>query len=225
MSFLKTRNINLLIDFDSTFVTVETLDVLSELISKNNSTNDLTKKINAITKQAMNGEISFADALIKRINMLKANKEHIKIVTDNISKLITPSFSKNISFFHKNYQNCYIVSGGFTEIIYPIVKEFKIPLNHIYANDFIYDDNNNIISINANNPLSKDLGKVTIAKNIIGNNIIIGDGYTDYEVKKHNQAQYFIQFSENINRQNINNHAQLIANDFDSIISFIEDKF
>ncbi len=82
-----------------------------------------------------------------------------------------------------------------------------------------------IISINANNPLSKDLGKVTIAKNIIGNNIIIGDGYTDYEVKKHNQAQYFIQFSENINRQNINNHAQLIANDFDSIISFIEDKF
>ena len=96
MSFLKTRNINLLIDFDSTFVTVETLDALSEIISKNNSTNNLTEAINTITKQAMNGEISFADALSQRINMLKANKEHIKIITENISKLITPSFRKNI---------------------------------------------------------------------------------------------------------------------------------
>jgi len=225
MSFLKTRNINLLIDFDSTFVTVETLDALSEIISKNNSTNNLTEAINTITKQAMNGEISFADALSKRINMLKANREHIEIITEYISNLITPSFKHNISFFHENYQNCYIISGGFTEIIYPIVKEFKIPLNHIYANDFIYDDNNNIISIDKNNPLSKDLGKVTVAKKISGQNIIIGDGYTDYEVKKHNQAKYFIQFSENINRQNINNHAQLIANNFDSIISFIEKKF
>ena len=60
-----------------------------------------------------------------------------------------------------------------------------------------------------------------IAKNIPGNNIIIGDGYTDYEVKKEKAAIKFIQYAENINRKKLNKHADIIAFNFNEIIDFI----
>ena len=71
------------------------------------------------------------------------------------------------------------------------------------------------------NPLSKNNGKNIIAKNIEGYNIIIGDGYTDYEVKKNGNASKFIQYIENINRSELNNKADLIARNFQNIINFL----
>ena len=54
------------------------------------------------------------------------------------------------------------------------------------------------------------------------NTIIIGDGYTDYELKKYKEAKYFIQFIENINRKSLNSKADFIASNFDEIIEFIK---
>ena len=70
--------------------------------------------------------------------------------------------------------------------------------------------------------LSKDQGKVEIVKNIKGFNIAIGDGYTDYEIKKYNAADLFIQFVENINRTNINSRANYVAHNFNDIITYID---
>ena len=139
----------------------------------------------------------------------------------SVFSAITTSFLNNKQFFKNNYKNCYIISGGFKEIIYPIVKPFKISENNIFANEFIFDEENNIISVNKKNPLSSDKGKVEIAKQIKGKNIIIGDGYTDYEVKKYNAAKLFIQFSGNLNRKSLNSVADYIATDFDDIINYI----
>ena len=68
----------LIIDFDSTFVKVETLDVLAKICFDN--TTDKGSKIDAITEitnKAMNGEIPFDIALQKRIKILQPNKTHI----------------------------------------------------------------------------------------------------------------------------------------------------
>ena len=213
-------NINLLIDFDSTFIILESLEIIS-LLSLKNDKNTISK-IAKITDDAMKGEISFSKALNKRIKMLNANRAHlnqtIQILKNNISK----SFIKNIDFIKNNSSNIFIISGGFKELIFPIVEKFNLKYENIYANDFLFDSNDNIIGIDQSNPLSKDQGKATVADNISGENIIIGDGYTDYEIKKYGAANTFIQFTENINRKNINSKADLISNNFDQIISFIK---
>ena len=64
--------------------------------------------------------------------------------------------------------------------------------------------------------------KVILQKKIKGYNIIIGDGYTDYELKKYNEAKYFIQFIENVNRKSLNKHADIIAKSFNEVINFIK---
>ena len=219
MNALESKNINLLIDFDSTIIKDESLELLSEISVKNSASKI---KIAKITHDAMNGEIGFSSALKKRVSLLKTNKKQIKDVIAVIEDRLSDSFVQNKVFFKQNTSNCYIVSGGFIEIIYPILKPFNISKNNIFANQFIYDNNENIISVDNNNPLSKDKGKVEIAKKIPGQNIIIGDGYTDYEIKKFGCAEKFIQFSENINRSILNPLADYTAYNFNDIINYIE---
>ena len=222
MNTLESKNINLLIDFDSTIIKDESLELLSEISVKN--PDDKTKIIH-ITRDAMEGKIGFSNALKERVSLLKSKKSHLKDVIEIIQNRLTDSFIQNKKFFKENNSNCYIISGGFFEIIYPTLKPFNISKNNIFANKFLYDKNDNIISIDDNNALSKDKGKVEVAKNISGQNIIIGDGYTDYEVKKFGFAEKFIQFSENINRPILNSLSDYTAYNFNQVISYIENNF
>ena len=200
------KNINLIIDFDSTFIKLETIEVLAEIALKNNNNRkNILGKIKSMTNKAMNGELSFQEALTNRIKLINATENDILKTIEIIKMNISTSIIKNKQFFIENSKNCYIVSGGFKEIIEPIVKSYGIKNNQIFANDLHLNKNGIIDGINDQNELSMDQGKVKIAKKINGNKIILGDGYTDYEIKKFNQAETFIQFTENINRKSLNN--------------------
>ena len=215
-------NIQLLIDFDSTFIKSESLDTMSEISLKNSPNSDETiNKIKELTSLAMNGKISFAEALILRIQLLKANKEHITLTIQKIKSEISNSFINNKAFFNENHKNCYIISGGFLQIIEPIVQEFNISKKNIFSNELIFDNMGYITSINKNNPLSKDLGKIAITKKIKGEKIIIGDGYTDYEIKKYGFASKFIQYTENINREELNINADFISKNLHEALLYI----
>ena len=214
------KKINLIFDFDSTFIQLETIEILAEFaLSNNKNKTIILNKIKDITNLAMLGKLSFNKALSKRISMLNLEQNHIKSTSDFIIKKISKSFVSNIDFFKNNSNNIYIVSGGFKNIIHSTVKQFNIIKSNIYANDFIHE--NNKITINSKNPLSMDNGKSMIIKNIDGFNIIVGDGYTDYEVKKNGFADIFIQYIENINRKELNDKADFIAGNFNEIINFI----
>ena len=214
------KKIKLIIDFDSTFVKLETIEILADFALYAKSDKDkILNQIKDITNKAMIGKIPFSRALNQRIKLINPRQEHINKTIIFLKKHISKSFEKNIEFFRKNHENCYIISGGFKEIIMPVIEDFNIKENQIFANTFIHKNNN--ITINENNPLSKDNGKNIIAKNISGYKIIVGDGYTDYEVKKYKNAKKFVQFVENINRISLNNKADLVCDDFKKIITFI----
>jgi len=215
------NKINLIIDFDSTFIKVETIEILADFsLSNKNNKIQILKQIKDITNEAMRGDIPFSEALDKRIQLINLTKDDINKTIEFLKSQISNSFLENKNFFKSYNKNCFIVSGGFKEIIIPLVAEFNISEKHIYANTFIY--NNNKIHIDKTNPLSQNNGKNLIVKNISGNNIIIGDGYTDYEVKKDGNAKKFIQFTENINRKSLNDKADFISNNFKKIISYID---
>ena len=214
------KKIKLIIDFDSTFVKLETIEILADFaLHTKNDKDKILNQIKDITNKAMIGKIPFSRALNQRIKLINPRQEHINKTIIFLKKHISKSFEKNIEFFRKNHENCYIISGGFKEIIMPVIEDFNIKENQIFANTFIHKNNN--ITINENNPLSKDNGKNIIAKNISGYKIIVGDGYTDYEVKKYKNAKKFVQFVENINRISLNDKADLVCDDFKKIITFI----
>ena len=164
------NNINqksLFIDFDSTFIKVETIDELAKLSLQNDSNSD--KKINLIsdiTNKAMSGDISFSEALEKRLEILSLNQNDIISITENISNLISDSFLINKKIIQSISDSIWILSGGFKEIIIPIVEQFGISSNHVLANSLIYDKDQ-IVGCDKGNNLFKDKGKIKAINNLM----------------------------------------------------------
>ena len=209
---------HIIIDFDSTFIKTESLDILAKVSKSCNQKSE--KKITEITEMGMNGKISFKNSLNERIKLFSATKKDIDNTIKIIKTHISSSFKKNKNFIKKNSNYIYIISSGFIEIIRPIVKSFGIKDKNIYANSFKYDLNKNVIGYDKDNPLSKSKGKVNILKKLKLDGIvhIIGDGYTDYEIKKENYADYFYLYTENIKRKSLIKKADFLLKSFDEFI-------
>lgn len=214
----------LIIDFDSTFIKIESLDELLKIC--NNQNKKTIKKIEEITKMGMEGIISFEESLYERFKLLTINKNDIQNVIKSLNNNISESFIKNKEFIKKNRKKIFIISGGFVEIIYPVVSKFGIKKSNIFANNFKIDVDDNIIGYDRNNPLSKNKGKIEILKNLNLNGKInvIGDGYTDYEIKKEGYADKFYLFIENIKRKNILDKADFLLKSLDDFIEIIDDE-
>ena len=216
----------LIIDFDSTFIKDETLDEIAKFLSSNNNSKILKEKISSITNQAMEGKLDFSTALKKRVNLLNIHQEQIQKIINILQKRISNSFLRNKSKIRAIKNRVYIISGGFKEIIIPIVEDFGIAKDHVFGNEFTYDSKGFVNGINNQSPLSYSDGKIRALKtlNLDNGAYVIGDGSTDLELKKIEGVNSFICFTENINRISVSNKADYIASDLDQVFNIIDTK-
>lgn len=218
------KNRTLILDFDSTLVQVESLDLLSEIVFKRDiNKEEKISEIKTLTEQGMNGSIAFQDSLQKRIKNIRATRDQIQLLGRKLVHLITPSFLENCEWLIKNSKKIHIFSGGFKETIIPVGKIFNIPEKQIHANEFIYSSDGIVTGVNEFNPFSRSGGKVEKAKEIgLHDNIImVGDGNTDAEMKDLGNNVIFIAFVENVTRESVLKKADRVANSFDNVINFI----
>tara|TARA_B100001750_G_scaffold139833_1_gene111383 strand:+ start:1999 stop:2661 length:663 start_codon:yes stop_codon:yes gene_type:complete len=215
----------IIIDFDSTFITEESLDELAKYKLRDQpDSQTMLNKIKSLTNAGMNGDIPFKQSLDERMEVLNLNRSDINSVSKILSECVTPSFTKNKSFFIENNNKIIILSGGFKELIVPIVDDFGILSSNVFANDFIYNSSEQITGINQDNIMSKNGGKVKQSKllSIHGTVHVIGDGYTDYEIKLDGPATHFFAFTENVERKNICELADLTLSNFDDYINILK---
>ncbi|HEY8937411.1 MAG TPA: phosphoglycerate dehydrogenase [Cyclobacteriaceae bacterium] len=209
------------IDFDSTFTKVEAFDVLADISLKDHpEQQERKKKIVQITSQGMDGSLSFRESLEKRLNLLAPSKQHLTPLVAELKELVSESFKRNREFFQTYADNIYIVSNGFREFIEPIVTEYGIKPLNILANEFRFDEDGKIIGFDTENPLSANNGKVEQLKrlNLPGDVYVIGDGYTDYEIKHAGLANKFYAFTENVERESVLNKADHITPSLDEFL-------
>ncbi len=210
-----------IIDFDSTFIQSEGLEELAAVALKNRTDRDIIiEKIKKITRLGMEGRISFKESLKKRLKLLKGNRLHIEEVVRILKKKVSASIKRNRDFFKQFKDKIYIISGGFREFILPIIKPFEIKKSHVLANRFILDKEGKIIGLDSKNTLARDEGKVKVVKDLglKGEIIVIGDGYTDYQIKAMGAARHFIAFTENVKRRAILEKADHVAPNFDEFL-------
>lgn len=217
------KDTTLLFDFDSTFTQVEALDVLGDIVLKGPDKKEKLEQIASITNKGMSGEISFRQSLEKRMKVLSGTKSDINVLVDILKTMVSESIKENKEFFEQNANNIYIISSGFKEFIAPVVAEFGISPDHVFANTFTWDQNQTITGFDATNPLSGNNGKPKVVKQLLlsGKVVVIGDGYTDYQIKEAGAADLFIAFTENINRPSVTQKADFIASNFYDFLNFI----
>lgn len=209
------------IDFDSTFTKVEAFDVLAEIsLDGHPEAENLKQKIKDITNQGMDGSLSFRESLEQRLAILAPNKKHLSQLVTALKEKVSDSFKRNREFFDKFSDQIYIISNGFHAFIDPIVTEFGIKPENILANRFVFDDSGNVTGFDKENPLSANNGKVEQLKrlNLPGDVYVIGDGYTDYEIKHAGLANKFYAFTENVERENVLSKADHIAPSLDEFL-------
>ncbi len=210
-----------IIDFDSTFTQVEALDELARISLKNHPDRELIyKQIEDLTNASMEGKLSFTQSLENRVKLLQANREHLKQLVTHLKKKVSTSFSRNTIFFKNHADEVLIVSGGFKEFIIPVVTEYHIKNENIYANTFVFDEGGNIIGYDRENPLSQEGGKVKLLKelNLPGEIFGIGDGYSDFQLKESGMIKKFFAFTENIERKSVTEKADHITPSFDEFL-------
>ncbi len=211
---------NFIFDFDSTLVPFETLDELAKISTLQQPNSEaIIQEIHALTQQAMEGSLSFHESLKLRLAILKPTRAHLAQLSAQFLQHITPSILRNKKFFQEFADNIYIISGGFIEVIHPVAKSLGIPLSHCYANRFIYDYEGAIIGIDDKNLLAHDQGKANQLKQLklAQRAIVIGDGFTDYEMKALGMADSFFCFTEVVKREKVIQYADVVLPNLDDL--------
>ena len=213
----------LIIDFDSTLVKVESLDLLAEIaLEHKDNKEEMVTQIKWITERGMEGQIDFGESLKQRIDLFKPTESDVEALKPLLIQNISESVDRNTGFFHELADSIYIISGGFTEFILPVAEKLGIKSDHILANKLLWKDGF-CIGFDTENFLAHKGGKVKAVQQLglDGEVVVIGDGYTDFEIKKERIADVFIAFVENVNRITVVQDADYVATSFDQVIEIL----
>lgn len=218
-------NTNLIIDFDSTLVKLEGLEELAKIVlSRNPLKEEILNKIVEITNKGMNGDITFQESLEQRLKLFSPSKGDILKLIDLLKSNITDSILKNREFFKINNSHIYVISGGFREWIIPITEFVGLKTENVLANSFIYDKKGYVVGVDKTNILTRSKGKAMAVQslNLNGVTIMIGDGFTDYEVKVRGFSDKFIMFEENVIREKVSKLADFVAKSWDEVMQYLQ---
>ncbi|MCA6074586.1 phosphoglycerate dehydrogenase [Fulvivirga sedimenti] len=210
-----------IIDFDSTFTQVEAMDLLAEIALKNHARKkERVEEIQEITDRGMEGTLSLKDSIERRLELLDAHRDHLPELISSLKEKVSSSFRRNREFFEKYSDRVYIISNGFRDFIVPIVEEFHIKPENVFANSFTFDDTGKITGYDKDNVLASNNGKVEQLRhlNLKGDVYVIGDGYTDYEIKAAGLANKFYAFTENVERESVTEKADHVAPSLDEFL-------
>ena len=212
-------------DFDSTLTRVEALDVLAEMtLQGRHNREEVIQEIQHITNLGIDGDISFTESLERRIRLLNANKRHLEPLVKELRKKISKSIASNKEFFEKFSEDIYVISCGFKEFIDPIVEEYNIPSERVYANTFTFDIDDNIVGFDETNVLASHNGKIECLRqlDLDGEVQVIGDGYSDYVMREAGIAHKFFAYTENVHREKAADNADHVAPNLDEFL-FVND--
>lgn len=211
----------LILDFDSTFTRVEALDVLADIVLDSHPEKEArSAAIKSLTDKAMSGEIGFGAALSERVALLKPSKAQLSALVERLKGEVSASIRRNRPVFERHSDKILILSGGFHEFIAPVVAEFGIGPDQIFANRFVFDTEGVATGVDLSNPLASDGGKIAVVRalNLSGDVVMIGDGWTDYEVRQAGVAHRFYAFIENAARPKVMDVADRAVSSFDEVL-------
>jgi phosphoserine phosphatase len=107
-----------LLDMDSTLIQQEVIDLLAKHAGK-------LDQVSQITESAMAGDLDFSQALSARVSLLAGlDQSVIELVRKEIT--FTNGAKELIETLHKQGHKVGVVSGGFLDVIEPILKDLKI---------------------------------------------------------------------------------------------------
>lgn len=213
---------SIIFDFDSTVVDCETLDLVSEVVLADRTDKDeVLAEVKRVTALGMEGAIPFGESLARRMALIAPTQAAVADVASRMLEHITPSFLAHKDFLTQYRDSIYIISGGFDEIIAPVADALGLNRTHIFANAFTYGPDGVATGVDQTRPSAHAGGKAKAveAAGMPRPRVIVGDGWTDYEIKKLGAADAFIAYVEHARRDKVVAEADAVASSFDELLT------
>ena len=166
-----------LLDVDSTLINEEVIDLLAAQAG-------VSKEVTEITSSAMAGELDFSESLVKRVSLLAGlSITAIEQVQKKIT--LTNGAADLITALQSRGDIVAVVSGGFTEIISPLlatlkISRFKANSLEIIEGQLTGKVNGEIVDRRAKADFLKEL--VALSGIPLSNTVAIGDGANDIDM-------------------------------------------
>ncbi|KAL0103554.1 hypothetical protein PUN28_017666 [Cardiocondyla obscurior] len=203
-------------DVDSTVITEEAIDELANFCGKG-------KEITELTRQAMQGDMTFQQSLSIRLGIINPSLEQVKEFLNTHQPKFTTGIKELVSTLQARGKQVFLVSGGFRCLITPIAKQLNIPPENIYANRLKFYFTGEYAGFDETQPTSKSGGKGEVIRRLKEKGfktvVHIGDGSTDLEASP--PADAFIGFGGNVIRENVKSRAQWFVTNFDDLIKYL----
>ncbi|MED7789422.1 HAD-IB family phosphatase [Francisella sp. 19X1-34] len=213
---------NIIFDFDSTLIKKESLELILEPLLKDSP--DKLLEIERITNLGMQGDLDFRESLEGRLAIASPTKQSIKDFADKwCPSLLTQGVLELVTSLKSKDYNVWIFSGGLTESIEPFADYLGIARRNIFAVEINWDKNGGFISLdNSNGACDSKLKAFEKAKDLInGEVIVVGDGYTDYQLYEAGFANKFIAYVEHVQRQKVMEVAKYYSNNIHQLKSLL----
>jgi len=206
-------------DVDSTVCQDEAIDELAEFLG-------VGKQVADVTRIAMNGTMSFREALSARLNLIKPSRQQLDAYMKSHAPRLTPGIKELVRTLHARRVDVYLVSGGFSHIIFPVAKILNIPEENIFANVLQFDENGEYRGFDQSQPTSDSGGKTQVCALLKQRNgyqrlVMIGDGATDLEACP--PADAFIGFGGNQVRESVMKASRWFVRHFDELRHVMEE--
>jgi len=210
-------DIRFILDFDSTLIRVETLELMADMMP---DPFKARTRIRKITNDAMGGHVDFQDALRQRLEILRLNREQLPQLGARLREEITPSFMRNRAFLTEHADRIYVVTSGFRELVLPVIKSLGLKPEHLHANTLHFDSDGFVDGCDWTNPLATDGGKARMVAGLklSGLVVAVGDGWSDYQIFEAGAAQRFYAFTENVEREEVISVTDHVAPSFDEVL-------
>ena len=166
-----------IMDVDSTLIQQEVIELLAAKAG-------VQEKVREITESAMRGELDFTESLKARVALLQGLPESVITEVQN-EIVLTPGARTLVETLHQLGHSVGVVSGGFTAVIEPLVKELGI--SHYRANTLEIIDGK--LTGKVLEPVIDRAAKATALKDfaqiegvLLEQTVAIGDGANDLDM-------------------------------------------
>ncbi|CAL7933632.1 unnamed protein product [Xylocopa violacea] len=204
-------------DVDSTVIQEEGIDELAKFCNKE-------KDVAALTNRAMQGNMTFRQSLVERLNIIQPSFVQIKQFLASHPLKLSPGIKLLIETLQMNKKQVFLVSGGFRSLIVPVATALDIPLENIFANRLKFYFTGEYAGFDEDQPTAENGGKAKVISYLKKDKgfktiVHIGDGATDLETVT--VADLFIGYGGNVTRESIKEQSPWFITDFNELVNIL----
>ena len=182
----------LVLDFDSTLITRESLE---ELLAR--ARPDLAEKIREITAAGMEGRIGFRESLEKRLALVRPSRKEVEALGREAVAWITPGMEGALGAVDAEV---WLVSGGLTDVLLPVAAHLGIRPERILATRARWSRKGELLGVEARDKPEQIREH---ADAMPRPRVLVGDGMTDYEPFRAGLVDHFVAFTANVRRASV----------------------